>query len=56
MLFEGRVVYFLTKILSGREDSMRVGSEVWDYGNTTNSDECKTPGSDGEISNANTKI
>ena len=30
---------------------MRVGSEVWDNGNTTNSDGCKTSGSDGETSN-----
>ena len=30
---------------------MRIGSEVWDDGNTANGDGCKTPGSDGETSN-----
>ena len=30
---------------------MRVCSEVWDDGNTSNGDGCKTPGSDGETSN-----
>ena len=30
---------------------MRFGSEVWKDGNTANSDECKTPESDGETSN-----
>ena len=30
---------------------MRVGSEIWDDGNTVNGDGWKTPGSDGETSN-----
>ena len=31
--------------------NIEFGSEAWDDGNTNNSDECKTPGSDGETSN-----
>ena len=34
-----------------KNECMRVGSEVWDDGNTANINGCKTPGSDGEISN-----
>ena len=49
--FGGRVVHFWTRIWLGTDDRYRFGSETWDDGNTSNSDGCKTPGSDGETSN-----
>ena len=50
-LFGSRVVHFWTRIWLDRGDGLRVGTEVWDDGNTVNCDGCKTPGSDGESSN-----
>ena len=50
-LFRSRVIHFWTRIWSGRGSGYRVGSEAWDDGNTSNSDECKTPGSDSETLN-----
>ena len=34
-----------------KNECMRVGSEIWNDGNTANSDCCKNPGTDGETSN-----
>ena len=48
MLFESRVAHIWTRIWSGRGDAMRVGSEIWDDGNTANGDGFKTPDSDRE--------
>ena len=45
------MIHFWTRIWSGRDNGLRVGIEKWEDGNTSNDDGCKTPGSDGEISN-----
>ena len=37
---------------SGRGNEYRFGSEAWDYGNVSNSNGCKNPGSDGETSSS----
>ena len=43
--------WFTFRSESGRGDGLRAGTEVWDDGNTTNSDGFKTPASDEETSN-----
>ena len=55
-LFGSRVVHFWTRIWSGLDDGLGVGTKAWDDGNTSNRYGCKTPGSDGETSNKSFQI
>ena len=45
------MVPFWTRIMSGRDDGLRAGTEVWDDGNSRNGDGCKTPGQIDKTSN-----
>ena len=49
-LFGSRVIHFWTRIWSGRDDGLRVVTEVWNDDNTSNCDGYKILGSNGETS------
>ena len=47
MLFGTRVVHFGPEFIwPGQGDGLVIGSEQWDYKNTTPNDGCTTPGPD----------